>query len=221
MAFVAAGLTFTSCDNKAKAPAPEEETTVIEGADEALINDANAAADEIIAGLTDNIEKKDVSAIETALNTVKEKVSEFLAKNPEVAKEFLTKVQSFIAENKEKITAVIGGNAAVASLMDGITAIPSETVEQLTGATDALKALGIDVLGKTTDAVEGAKDSASDAVDNAKDAAAGAVENVKDAAAGAVESTKDAANKAVNDAKEKAGDAVDKAAGDAKKALGL
>ena len=210
MAFVAAGLTFTSCDNKAKAPAPEEETTVIEGADEALINDANAAADEMIAGLTDNIEKKDVSAIETALNAVKEKVSEFLAKNPEVAKEFLTKVQSFIAENKEKITAVIGGNAAVASLMDGIAAIPSETVEQLTGATDALKALGINVLDKTSDAVEGAKDAAADAVENAKDAAEGAVDNAKDAA-----------NKAVNDAKEKAGDAVDKAANDTKKALGL
>ena len=141
---------------------------------------------------------------------VKEKVSEFLAKNPEVAKEFLTKVQSFIAENKEKITAVIGGNAAVASLMDGIAAIPSETVEQLTGATDALKALGINVLDKTSDAVEGAKDAAADAVENAKDAAEGAVENAKDAA-----------NKAVNDAKEKAGDAVDKAANDTKKALGL
>lgn len=213
LAFVAAGLTFASCDNK-KAPAPEEETTVIEGADEALINDANAAADEVIASLTDNIEKKDASAIETALNAVKEKVAEFLSKNPEVAKEYLTKVQNFIAENKERITAVIGGNAAIASLVDGIAAIPSESVEQLTGATDALKALGIDVMGKAADAVEGAKDAVSDAASNA-------VEGAKDAVEGAKDAVNDAANKAVNDAKEKAGDAVDKAADGAKKALGL
>lgn len=199
MALAAAAITFSSCGNKTTVP---NESEVVDSTEVAL-DEANTAADEVIAQLTQNIEAKDASALQNALEAVKAKVSEFLANNPEVAKEYLAKVQNFLKENTDKIKAVVGDNAAVASLVDGIANIPSESVDALTGAGDALKALGIDLTEKAGDAVEGVKDAAESTVEEAKDA------------------VKDKANEVVNDAKEKASDAVDKAAADAKKKLGL
>ncbi len=199
MALAAAAITLSSCGNKTNVP---NESEIVDSTEVAL-NEANQAADDAIAQLTQNLEAKDASALQNALEAVKTKVSEFLANNPEIAKEYLAKVQNFLKENTDKIKAVVGDNAAVASLVDGIANIPSESVEALTGAGDALKALGIDLTEKAGDAVEGAKDA------------------VEDAAADAKEAVENKANEVVNDAKEKASDAVDKAAADAKKKLGL
>ncbi len=199
MALAAAAITLSSCGNKTNVP---NESEIVDSTEVAL-NEANQAADDAIAQLTQNLEAKDASALQNALEAVKAKVSEFLANNPEIAKEYLAKVQNFLKENTDKIKAVVGDNAAVASLVDGIANIPSESVEALTGAGDALKALGIDLTEKAGDAVEGAKDA------------------VEDAAADAKEAVENKANEVVNDAKEKASDAVDKAAADAKKKLGL
>ncbi len=220
LAIAAVGMTFASCDNKAKAPETTEPTEVVDTL-AAMTEEANQAADEVIAALTENIEKKDASAIETALNTVKEKISEYLAKNPEVAKEYLAKVQNFIKENKDKITAAVGSVPAVAKLVDGISNIPTETVDGLLGATDAFKALGIDAAATVKDAAAAAGDAVEGAVEGAKDAVEGAKDAAKDAVEGAKDAAKDAADKAVQDAKDKAGAALDKAAGDAKKKLGL
>ena len=111
--------------------------------------------------------------------------------------------RAFLKENADKIKSVIGDNAAVSSLVDGIAAIPSESVDALTGAGDALKALGIDLTEKAGDAVEGAKDAAADAVEGAKDKA------------------EEISNEVKENVKEKVGDAIDKGAADAKKKLGL
>ena len=199
MALAAAALTLSSCGNKQNVP---NESEIVDPTEVAM-QEANTAADEVIAQLTEKIEAKDVSALQNALETVKEKVSEFLANNPEIAKEYLAKVQNFLKENADKIKAVVGDNAAVKTLVDGIANIPSESVDALTGAGDALKALGIDLTEKAGDAVEGAKDA------------------VEDAAADAVEGAKDKAEEITNDAKEKIGDAIDKGAADAKKKLGI
>ena len=219
LAIAAVGMTFVSCDNKAKPEATD--TTEVVDTLAVLTEEANTAADEVIAALTENIEKKDAGAIETALKAVKEKIGEFLAKNPEVAKEYLAKVQNFIKENKDKLTAVIGSVPAVSSLMDSITALPSETVDGLLGATDGLKALGIDAADLVKGAADDAVDAAKDAVEGVKDAAADAVEGAKDAVDGAADAAKDAAKDAVQAGKDAAGAAVDKAADAAKKGLGL
>ena len=170
----------------------------------------NAAADEAISALTEQIEKNDASALQTTLESIKAKIASFIAANPELAKEYLGKVQNFLKENADKIKAVVGDNAAISSLVAGITALPSESVDALMGAGDALKALGIDATNAAADAVEGAKD----AVEGAADAAADAVKDAKDAAV-------DKANEAVDNAKEKAGEAIDNAADKAKEKLGL
>ena len=199
MALAAAAITLSSCGNKTNVP---NESEIVDSTEVAL-NEANIAADEVIAQLTQNIEAKDASALQNALEAVKAKVSEFLAKNPEIAKEYLAKVQNFLKENTDKIKAVVGDNAAVASLVDGIANIPSESVDALTGAGDALKALGIDLTQQAGDAVEGAKDA------------------VEGAAADAKESAEKKADELTDEVKKNIGDAVDKASADAKKKLGL
>ena len=215
MAVAALAMTFASCSNKtAKAPEAVVEDTV-------AVVDAAAEAEATINALAENLESKDANAFQTALEAVKAKVAEFLANNPAIAQEYLAKVQGFLKENASKIKEFVGANAAVSSLIDGISAIPTESIEKLTGATDALKALGIDAASLAGNAVEGAKDAVEGAVEGAKDAAA----NAKDAAVNTVENAKNAAaekaNAAVEDAKAKTGAAIDKAASDAKKKLGL
>ena len=199
MALAAAAITLSSCGNKTNVP---NESEIVDSTEVAL-NEANTAADEVIAQLTQNIEAKDASALQNALEAVKAKVSEFLTKNPEIAKEYLAKVQNFLKENTDKIKAVVGDNAAVASLVDGIANIPSESVDALTGAGDALKALGIDLTQQAGDAVEGAKDA------------------VEGAAADAKESAEKKADELTDEVKKNIGDAVDKASADAQKKLGL
>ena len=203
MALAAVGLMFASCTNK-PAQAPVEEAI---DSTEVALEEANAAADEVIAQLTD---ATDATGIQNALEAVKAKVAEFIAKNPEIAKEYLAKVQGFLKDNADKIKGLVAGNAAVAGLLDTVTGIPSESVDALLNAGDALKGLGIDAASLAGKAV----DAAGDAVEGAKDAAVDAVNDAKDAA---VEKAADA----VEGAKEKAGEAVDKAADGAKKALGL
>ena len=154
LAIAALAMTFVSCGNKAKAPEAEVVDTV-------AVADAAAEAEATINALAENLESKDLNAFQTALEAVKAKVAEFLANNPAIAQEYLSKVQGFLKENADKIKEFVGGNAAVATLVDGISAIPSETIEKLTGATDALKALGIDAAAVAGNAVEGAKDAAA------------------------------------------------------------
>ena len=214
--FVAAiavvAISFASCGSKTEQAADAADST------EVVANDASAAADEIISALSEQIEKKDASALQATLESIKAKIAEYISTNPEVAKEYLGKVQGFLKDNAESIKAAVGNNAAVSSLIDGIAAVPSESVDALVGAGDALKALGIDASAKTDAAVEGAKDAAAEkvneAVEGAKEAAAEKVNEAKDAAAEKV-------NEAKDNAKQKAGDAVDKAAAGVKGKLGL
>ena len=212
MAVAAAALTFASCGQKQQAPVDPNAEAIDSVA--VLTEEANTAADEVISQLGSNLEAKDVSAFQTALEAVKAKVADFLAKNPEIAKEYISKVQNFLKENADKIKAVVGTNAAVTALVDGIANLPSESVEKLTGATEALKALGIDAGSLVKNAAADAVEGAADAVENVKDAAKETVENAKDAVV-------DKANEAVQDAKDKAGEAVDKGAAAVKKGLGL
>ena len=203
MALAAVGLMFASCTNK-PAQAPVEEAI---DSTEVALQEANAAADEVIAQLS---EATDATGIQSALEAVKAKVAEFIAKNPEIAKEYLAKVQGFLKDNADKIKGLVAGNAAVAGLLDTVTGIPSESVDALLNAGDALKGLGIDAASLAGKAV----DAAGDAVEGAKDAAVDAAKDAKDAVV-------DKATDAVDAAKDKAGEAVDKAADGAKKALGI
>ena len=214
MAIAAAAITITSCNgNKNAAPVEEAIDTLA-----VLTDEANTAADEFTSNFAGLLESKDLPSIQGLLETVKTKIAEYIGKNPEVALGYVSKVQSFLKDNAETIKAVVGSNAVISGLVSNITNIPTESVQTLLGASEALGALGIDTKSLVTNAAESAVEGA---IDNAKEAVGDAADAVKDAAADAVQDVKDKAADAVQDAKDKAADAVDKGADAVKKGLGI
>ena len=99
----AAALTLASCGNKANAPVEAAVDST-----EIVAEEANAAADEMVSNLTQLLDGKDVNALQAALEAAKAKVQELVAKNPEIAKEYLTKIQNFLTENAEKVKNLVG-----------------------------------------------------------------------------------------------------------------
>ena len=204
MAIAAIGL--TSCGNKT-----QQQSEAVDSA--AVIQ---AAADEVADGTVSDLnavlEAGDANKLQQTLETVKEKVAELIKENPEVAKEYVAKVQEYLKSNADKIKSVVGDNAAVAVAVSAITeAEPASIVSGL------------------LDQVDGAKDAVTSAAGDAKDAAVDAVnqkvEEGKAAAADKANEAKEAAKQKVEDAKEKAKEkaasAVDNAAAAAKSKLGI
>ena len=184
-----AAISFTSCGNKTQAVA--EETV-----DSAAIVDslANEAADATIAALSEQIEAKDANKLQEVIETIKVKVAELLKTNPEIAQEYVAKVQNFLKENADKVKALVGDNAAVAAALSAVTDIePANVVNGL---------------------LEQVGDAATEAKDAAVDAANQKVEEAKQAA-------EEKANEAKEAAKQKANEAIDNAAASAKSKLGL
>lgn len=186
MAAVAIGFT-TSCGNKTQQGAPVDSVAIVDSL-------AAGAAQETISALSADLEAGDASKLQATLEGIKDKIAEIIKNNPEVAKEYVVKVQNFLKENADKIKGIVGDNAAVAAALSAVTDIePANVVNGL---------------------LEQAGEAASNAKDAAVDAANQKVEEAKQAAADKASEVKDAA-------KQKASDAVDAAADKTKKALGL
>jgi hypothetical protein len=188
MMMAVCAVAFTSCGNKAQQSAPADEVVV----DEAI--DVQQAVSEATAQLSEQIEAGDASKLQAVLETIKTKVTELIKTNPEVAKEYVEKVQDFLKENADKVKALVGDNAAVAAAVSAITDIEPESV-----VSGFLQSVG----DAATEAKDAAVDAVNEQVDAAKDAAEQKAEEVKDAA------------------KKQASDAIDGAADNTKKALGL
>ena len=182
-----AAIGFTACGNKAQQGEATDSTAV-------EVNVADEEADAAIAALTSNLETKDASKFQQALDAVKAKIAELIKTNPEAAKQYVARVQTFLKENADKVKAVVGENAAVAAAVSAITDVePDKVVSGL------LEQVG----DAATEAKDAAVDAANQKVDEAKQAATDKANEVKDAA------------------KEKAAGAIDDAANAAKKGLGL
>ena len=134
-----------------------------------------------VMAVSEQIEAGDASKLQAVLETVKVKVTELIKTNPEIAKEYVAKVQNFLKENADKVKALVGDNAAVAAAVSAITDIEPENV------------------------VNGFLQSVGDAAEAAKDSVVGAVENAKDAA---VDAAKEKANEAVDAAADKTKEAL-------------
>ena len=186
-----AAIGFTSCGNKTQQA--DAETAAVDSV--AIIDSiAQGAAQETIDALSADLEANDVSKLQATLESIKVKIAEIVKNNPEVAKEYVVKVQTFLKENADKVKALVGDNAAVAAALSAMTDIePASVVNGL---------------------LEQVGDAATEAKDAAVDAANQKVEEAKQAAA-------DKANEAKEAAKEKANEAIDNAAASAKSKLGL
>ena len=186
-----AAIGFTSCGNKTQQAEAVDSVAIVDSL-------ANAEAQSTIEGLSALLETGDQTKLQECLAAVKEKIADLIKQNPEVAKEYVAKVQDFLKENADKVKAVVGDNAAAAAALSAVTEVePATVVSNLIGD---------------------AKDAAVDAAESAKDAAIEKAEAAKDAA---VQAAEDKANEVKDAAKEKANEAVDAAADKAKKALGL
>ena len=196
LAMVAIG--FSACGNK---------TQQAEAIDTAAVLDsiASEVAQEDINAISALFENGDVAKLQEALATVKEKIASLIKENPELAKEYVVKVQDFLKENADKVKALAGDSEAAVAAVAAVTEVDPEAV---------VKGL-----------LEQVGDAATEVKDAAVDAANQQVEDAKNAANQKVEETKAAAEKQIEDqknaAKQKTGEAIDNAANKTKKALGL
>ena len=186
-----AAIGFTSCGNKTQQA--DAETAAVDSV--AIVDSiAQGAAQETIDALSADLEANDVSKLQATLESIKAKIAEIVKNNPEVAKEYVVKVQTFLKENADKVKALVGDNAAVAAALSAVTDIePANVVNGL---------------------LEQVGDAATEAKDAAVDAANQKVEEAKQAA-------EEKANEAKEAAKQKANEAIDNAAASAKSKLGL
>jgi flavorubredoxin len=197
MAMVAIG--FTACGNKTQQGEVAVDSTAI------VDSLASAAAQTDIDAISALLNGGDATKLQEALAAVKEKIATLIKENPEVAKEYVAKVQDFLKENADKVKAVVGDNAAVQTAVSAIT--ETEPADIVNG-----------FLNSVGEAATEAKDAAVDAANNAKDAAVDAANQKIEEGKQAVENK---ANEAKDAAKQKANDAIDNAAKDVKKGLGL
>ncbi|MBR1411799.1 MAG: hypothetical protein IJ577_01585 [Prevotella sp.] len=178
----------TSCGNKTQQAAEAVDSV-------ALVDSlSEAAAQEDINAISALFESGDAAKLQEALATVKEKIANLIKENPEVAKEYVAKVQEFLKENADKVKAIAGDSEAAVAAVAALTEIEPEKV--------------------VTSFIENVGDAATEVKDAAVDAANEKVEEAKAAADQKVEETKEAAKK-------KASDAIDNAASSAKSKLGL
>jgi len=185
MAMVAIGM--TSCGNKTQQGEAADSTAVEQVAGD---EDAQSTIDQLSA----LIKEGDATKLQEALESVKAKIAELIKQNPDAAKEYVAKVQTFLKENVDKIKGVAGDNAAVQAAVSALTDADPESV-----VNGLLQQVG-ETANAAADSVKGA---AKQAVDDAKEAAKQKADDAKDAA------------------KEKAAGAIDDAAAAAKKKLGL
>lgn len=186
-----AAIGFTSCGNKTQQA--DAETAAVDSV--AIVDSiAQGAAQETIDALTADLEANDASKLQATLEGIKAKIAEIVKNNPEVAKEYVVKVQTFLKENADKVKALVGDNAAVAAALSAVTDIEPANV------------------------VNGLLEQVGDAATEAKDAA---VDAANQKANEAKEAAEEKANEAKEAAKQKANEAIDNAAASAKSKLGL
>ena len=193
-----AAIGFTACGNKTQQAEAVDSVAIVDSL-------ASAAAQGEIDAISALLNGGDATKLQEALAAVKEKIATLIKENPEVAKEYVAKVQTFLKDNADKVKAVVGDNAAVQTAVSAITETePADIVNGfLTSVGDA-----------ATEVKDAAVDAANQQVDAAKQAVEDKANEVKDAADKKVQEAKDAA-------KQKANDAIDNAAKDVKKGLGL
>ena len=193
-----AAIGFTSCGNKTQQAEAVDSVAIVDSL-------AGAAAQGDIDAISALLNGGDATKLGEALAAVKEKIAKLIKENPEVAKEYVAKVQNFLSENSEKIQAVVGQNETVQIAVNALTEAEPD---------DIIKGFLSSVGDAATEVKDAAVDAANEQVDAAKQAVEDKANEAKEAADKKVQETKDAA-------KQKANDAIDNAAKDVKKGLGL
>ena len=217
-----AAFTITSCKNESKktdAAAEKAGESIEELAAQGDVSDPTQLGDDLSKALESN----DGEGIKGKIDAAKEYAQNLLKEGKgEQAKGIIEKIQSFLSENAEKVTSVVGDNSFVQGVDAGDLinkAGEALGVENAAGAAEAAKDAAAD---KAAGAVEAVKGAAAEKAGAAVDAVKGAAEGMKDKATEmkdaavekgneAIQNAKDAVKEQVVDkAKESVNDAVNK-----------
>lgn len=194
MAVAALTLTFTACTEGAK---------------------NNDEANALVENLQSQLEAGNAEGVQSALAAAQEKIAELVAKDPEAAKTYVTKVQEFVKENQEKIVSLAGDNAVAQGLVTTLVNTPAETVINTLTA-------GQGIIDNAQQQAEGLKDSLEGAVQGAIDEKVNEVQDaVQDKVNSTIDEANQKANERINEAADKANEQINKAAEEAAKKLGL
>jgi ElaB/YqjD/DUF883 family membrane-anchored ribosome-binding protein len=166
-----AAIGFTSCGNKTQQGEAVDSVAIVDSI-------ATGAAQETIDALSADIEAGDVSKLQATLESIKASVAQLLKENPEVAKEYVAKVQTFLKENADKIKAFAGDNEAINSAINSLTATPAESI--VSGLSSAIDNLGDKASEAAEDAKKAAADKANEMKEDAKKKTGEAVDAAKD-----------------------------------------
>ena len=162
-----AAFTITSCKNESKKTdeaAEKAGESIEELAAQSDVSDPTQLGDDLSKALESN----DGEGIKGKIDAAKEYAQNLLKEGKgEQAKGIIEKIQSFLSENAEKVTSVVGDNSFVQGALDWVKGVDAGDLINKAG-----EALGVE---NAAGAAEAAKDAAADK-------AAGAVEAVKGAA---------------------------------------
>lgn len=176
---------------------------------------ANDEASALVENLQSQIEAGDASGVQATLESAQAKIAELVAKDPEAAKTYVTKVQEFVKENQEKIISLVGDNAVAQGLVTTLVNTPAETVINTLTA-------GQNVIDNAQQAAEGLQDSLQNTVNQAIDDKVNEVQNaVEEKVSATIDEANQKANEKINEAADKANEKINDAASEAAKKLGL
>lgn len=219
-----AAFTFVSCKDSKKTDAPAEGEKIEEQAQEGDVQDPEQLGEDLNKALESN----DGEGLKGKIDAAKEWAQNLLSEGKgEQAKGILEKVQTFLSENADKVTSVVGDNEYVKKGLDWVKGLNAGELIDKAGealgvkdAADATKdaAAGVaaDAAGKAAGAVEAAKAAGAQVKEKAEQAVE-AVKNtdVAKAAADKANEVKEQAKKAGEEAIDKAKQEVNKTAEDA------
>ncbi|MBQ9362195.1 MAG: hypothetical protein IJT97_02110 [Bacteroidaceae bacterium] len=192
MAVVAIG--FTSCNSTGKQTADDETAEVQKLADE-----TTSVLSEIFSA--EQLDASQINEFKKQMASINERIDELVQQNPELAKEYVAKIQDFLKENTEKIREKVNPGSPLMIALEHITSIsPEQIIEASKQQQQQIQDAAAE---QAENAANEAVDAANEAVDAAKEAAKKKAEEAKDAA------------------KAKAAEEIDNAASNIKKNLGL
>lgn len=175
-------------------------------------------ASTVIETLKAQLQSGDASALQATLADVQAKIAELVAKDPEAAKTYVTKVQEFLKENQEKIVAAVGESSVAKTIVSTLTEAPADViVNTLTAGQSVID--NVEQLPETIE--EAAVNKAAELQEGAENAVNEQVDAAKQAATDKVNEATQKANEEVNKAAEKANKEVNEAASKALKSMGL
>ena len=152
MAVAAIGFS-ASCGNKTQPAEVEVDSTAI------VDSLASAAAQGDIDAISGLLDGGDATKLQEALAAVKEKIATLIKENPEVAKEYVAKVQDFLKENADKVVSGFLNtvDSAATSAKDAAVDAANQKVDEAKQAVE----------DKANEVKDAAKQKANDAIDNA------------------------------------------------------